>query len=75
VADTRPLLWRVSRLAQELDISRSHAYRLISAGKIPHVRVGGKSVRIPFTAVQRFIEEHTTSSGGLQLPDITDDEL
>jgi excisionase family DNA binding protein len=66
------LLCRVGAVAKALDISRSHAYRLVANGTIPSVRVGG-SLRIPVAALQLWIEEHTSSTGGLVVPDVADE--
>jgi excisionase family DNA binding protein len=61
------MLLRMKRVAEELSVSRSHAYRLVSGGVIPSVRIGA-SLRVPSDALHRWIREHTTSTGGLELP-------
>jgi excisionase family DNA binding protein len=53
------MLLRVEDAARLVDISRSHAYCLISAGTWPTVRMG-RSVRIPAAWLQRWVDEQLT---------------
>ena len=55
---TEKLLLKVSEAAEALGISRSHAYELIQAGKLPTIRLGA-SVRVPRGWLTRFVEEET----------------
>ena len=50
------LLLTVPKAAQELSISRSSMYRLISEGRIPTVNIVGK-IRIKETSLKSFIDQ------------------
>ena len=50
------LLLTVPKAAQELSISRSCMYRLISEGRIPTVNIVGK-IRIKETSLKSFIDQ------------------
>jgi excisionase family DNA binding protein len=50
------LLLSIPKAAQELSISRSSMYRLISEGRIPTVNVVGK-MRIKETTLKSFIDQ------------------
>lgn len=50
-----PLSLTVSELAKVLRIGRNSAYQLVSDGTIYSVHVG-RSIRIPRTALLRFLE-------------------
>ncbi|MGE5593427.1 MAG: helix-turn-helix domain-containing protein [Betaproteobacteria bacterium] len=50
------MLLKVSEAAEALGISRSHAYELIQAGKLPVVRLGG-AVRVPKPWIEKFVAE------------------
>lgn len=56
---TTPALLRVPDLAVRLNVSRSHAYRLVDAGAIATVRIG-KSVRVTEQALAEFIAARST---------------
>lgn len=49
------LLVRVDEAAARLGISRSKLYELMAAGHIAYVKIG-RSVRIPTTALEEFVE-------------------
>ena len=51
--NTQKLFYRVSTVAQMLDITRSKAYQLIEQGEIRAARIG-KSIRVPAEALERF---------------------
>ena len=38
-------------------LGKSKVYELISAGVIPSVRIGGKSIRVPADRLRKWIEE------------------
>ena len=50
------LLLTVPKAAEELSISRSSMYRLISEGRIPTVNIVGK-IRIKETSLKSFIDQ------------------
>lgn len=53
-----PLLLRAPEVAKLLGVSRAKAYRLIKAGELPTVRIGG-SVRVPREALREWISANT----------------
>jgi len=61
------LLLRPDEVARALSVSRSAAYRLISEGQLPSVRLG-KSVRVPRLALERWIEERTAAARAAAAP-------
>jgi excisionase family DNA binding protein len=52
-----PLLVSIDDAAQLLGVGRTTAYAMLAAGELPRIRIG-RCVRIPRSAVDRFIEEH-----------------
>ena len=50
-----PLLFTVKQMAEILSISKSFAYKLISVGEIPHVKVG-TAIRIRREDLLDYIE-------------------
>jgi excisionase family DNA binding protein len=50
------LLLTITKAAEELSISRSSIYRLISEGRIPTVNIVGK-MRIKETSLKSFIDQ------------------
>jgi len=54
--DELPIVLSVIQLAQVLGVSRSTAYALIASGEVRAVRVHGRRLVIPKTAVQDFLE-------------------
>ena len=69
----RLLTLRPAEVAQALSIGRTKTYSLIASGVIPSVRIGG-SVRVPVDALNQWVHDHTSSSGGFMLGAIDDDE-
>ena len=57
---TPPLL-RVRDVARRLEVSRATAYRLIGAGQIPAVRVGG-SIRVDPAELDAYVYGEPTLS-------------
>ncbi len=51
------VLLRPSEAAKALGCSRTRVYELVHAGDLPHVRLGGTSIRIPKLAIQRLIDQ------------------
>jgi excisionase family DNA binding protein len=56
------VLLRPSEAAKALGCSRTRIYELIHAGDLPHVRLGGTSIRIPRVAIQRLVD-HAMQTG------------
>jgi excisionase family DNA binding protein len=50
-------LYRPIEAAKALGCSRTRIYELVHAGDLPHLRLGGTSIRIPKVAIQRLIDE------------------
>jgi excisionase family DNA binding protein len=46
----------VAQAARQLNIGRTHAYRAIHAGKIGHIKLGGK-ILIPKAEIDRIVSE------------------
>jgi len=66
VVDRESLLLRGSEVAEALGISRSLAYQLMASNTLPVVRVpGGRSVRVPRSALLRWIESQTAGGQGV----------
>jgi excisionase family DNA binding protein len=59
-------LLKADEVARVLRISRGSAYRLISAGKLPALRFGGKTVRVRTSDLERFIAGRPSNPGGKQ---------
>jgi len=55
------LLLTIVKAAEELSISRSSMYRLISEGRIPTVKIVGK-MRIKESSLKSFIDESERES-------------
>src|SRR5688500_4878073 len=49
------LLVRVSEAARRLSISRSQAYLMVASGVLPHIRIGGRGVRIPVDLLEAWV--------------------
>lgn len=60
-AGEEPRLLRMGELAEILAVSRTKAYDLVGAGKLPAIRIGGRCLRVPLDAVRRWIERHVTN--------------
>lgn len=56
-------LLRAEDVAEQLQISLTHAYRLMEQGVIRSVRFG-RVVRVRAGDLNAFIEEHISSTGG-----------
>jgi excisionase family DNA binding protein len=52
-----PVLIRVREAAALLSMPVSSAYALVYAGRLPVVRLGRRSLRVPRAAIERFVEE------------------
>lgn len=55
------LAYRIDEAAETLGISRSKTYALISAGKLPVIRLG-KTMRIPAEALREWVRKQTRKS-------------
>jgi excisionase family DNA binding protein len=51
------VLLRPSEAAKALGCSRTRVYEMVHTGDLPHVRLGGTSIRIPKVAIQRLIDD------------------
>ena len=58
-------LLKGDEVARILNISRSQAYKLMQQGEIPTVRIG-RSVRVRYESLWKFIEENTTPKNNPQ---------
>lgn len=60
MTDERPesYVLTVDEIAARLHVSRASAYRLVTSGQLPAIRVG-RSVRVPKMAFERWFEKHT----------------
>lgn len=50
-----PLLLSIEQVAQQLNVGRTTAYRLIQEGIIPSVKIG-RLRRVPVNEVARYVE-------------------
>jgi excisionase family DNA binding protein len=62
VLDPTKRLYRVTRAADILDVSKAHLYKLIQEGSIRVVRVG-QSIRIPSDVISEMVERGSTPRG------------
>jgi excisionase family DNA binding protein len=53
----KPVLLRVRQAAALMSLPISSAYALVNAGKLPVVRLGKRSMRIPRAAVEQLVQE------------------
>lgn len=51
----RMQLWRVWRVAKELDVSKKRIYQMVNEGKLDAVRLGPRSMRITRDSIDAFI--------------------
>jgi excisionase family DNA binding protein len=51
------VLLRPIEAAKALGCSRTRVYELVQTGDLPHVRLGGTSIRIPRAAIQRLVDD------------------
>jgi excisionase family DNA binding protein len=59
---------RPGEAARALGCSRTRVYELVHAGTLPHVRLGGTSIRIPKAAIQKLVDDAMNSRGGSDGP-------
>ena len=59
------LLWKVEEAAGHLGISRSKAYELVAAGKLPVIKLGG-ALRIPVDLLKMQITKAARGTKGHQ---------
>ena len=57
------LLLKPAEAAELLGIGRSKMYELLAAGALPSIRVG-HSVRVPVTALERWVAERLAGNAG-----------
>jgi excisionase family DNA binding protein len=51
------VLLRPGEAAKALGCSRTRVYELVHSGDLPHVRLGGTSIRIPSAAIQQLVND------------------
>ncbi len=56
------ILYRPIEAARALGVSRTRIYELVQTGDLPHIRLGGKAIRIPRLALERLVEEAMKSA-------------
>ena len=56
------LLWGVPEIAEYIKRSYRSAYQLISSGKIPVQRLGGRTIVVRASDLDRFFSNPTTTS-------------
>jgi excisionase family DNA binding protein len=59
--DDRKLLLRPGEVAEAIGCSRAKAYELIAKKEIPAIKIGN-SLRVPVTALQKWIDEQLAAS-------------
>ena len=57
------LLLRMDVAAERLAVSRATLYRMVQRGELPTVRIGS-AVRVPVSALDRWLADHLASQGG-----------
>ena len=57
------LLLRMDVAAARLAVSRATLYRMVQRGELPTVRIGS-AVRVPVSALDRWLADHLASQGG-----------
>ena len=60
VSTELPLVYTVSETARLLGISRSHAYDLVAAGTLVHIRLGRRIV-VPRRAIEALLDTSVTA--------------
>jgi excisionase family DNA binding protein len=58
---SEPVLIRPALAAQMLSVSRSTVYSLIASGSLPSVKVGGRMIRVPVSAIHEIAERTATA--------------
>ena len=61
-------LLRVEEAGRVLGLSRSRIYSLIKAGRIPHLRIGPRGLRVPRAALIEWMEEQTMRPAAVPVP-------
>ena len=61
------ILLRSIEAAKALGCSRTRVYELVHAGDLPHVRLGGTSIRIPRAAIEKLVRDAMTAAGLYEL--------
>jgi excisionase family DNA binding protein len=51
------VMYRPSEAAKALGCSRTRVYELVHSGDLPHVLLGGTSIRIPRIAIDRLVDD------------------
>ena len=57
-----PLLLRAEEAAKLLSLGRTTIFQMMASGELPCVRVG-RAVRVPRTALERWVRERSTDTG------------
>ncbi len=60
MSDQAPEFLTVKEVADRFRVNPVTVYRLVEDGRLPVVRFGRKGIRIPQSAVERFISESLT---------------
>ncbi len=60
VSTELPLVYTVSETARLLGISRSHAYDLVAAGTLAHIRLGRRIV-VPRRTIEALLDTSVTA--------------
>lgn len=60
--ESERLLLSIAETCHALGIGRSKVWELIGRGELPTVRIGTRIVRVPRTAIDKFIAEHTEAA-------------
>jgi excisionase family DNA binding protein len=58
-----PLLLKAGDVAKLLGLGRSKVFGMLAVGELPVIRIG-RSVRVPRTALEDWIAEHTQHASG-----------
>lgn len=61
-----PSYYSVDAAATRLDVHPNLIYREIKAGRLPHIRVGRKVIRIPHQALEDWEKQQIALSMGQQ---------
>ncbi len=57
-------LWRYKDVCQYLNMPLGSAYALVCQGRIPHLRLSGRSVRFDPAEVKKWLEEKRCGTAG-----------
>lgn len=58
------LVGSVAQVAERLEVSEDRVRRLIRAGKLPAWRLGPRTIRIPWRALEEYVNTQATLAGG-----------